>query len=159
MIANILILLWSLFLLLLLFLMLRKLAKYSYVFQFQDFDKADIPYIAMEVQGIMLNFIVDTGCGVSLISKSVLDSISYEDSVRQVQLEALTPDSLHSGMVTIPITINGEQLEEDFVLYDKDDIANFQAHYGIIIHGILGNVFLDKTGCKIDYKKHTVTIS
>ena len=139
--------------------MLRKLAKYSYVFQFQDFDKADIPYIAMEVQGIMLNFIVDTGCGVSLISKSVLDSISYEDSVRQVQLEALTPDSLHSGMVTIPITINGEQLEEDFVLYDKDDIANFQAHYGIIIHGILGNAFLDKTGCKIDYKKHTVTIS
>ena len=159
MIENILIFLWGLFLILILSVPFRKMFGHSYIYYFQDFDKTDIPYITMDVQGMLLNFLVDTGCGVSIITKSVLDNISYEDSVRQVQLEALTSDSLHSGMVTIPITVNGKQLEEDFVLYDKDDIANFQAHYGITIHGILGNEFLNKTGCHIDYKKHTVTIS
>ena len=71
---------------------------------------------------------------------------------------ALTPDTLNGGMVTIPLTIKGKVITEDFVVYDKQDIANFQVLYGIVLHGILGNEFLEKTGCHVDYKNHVVVI-
>ena len=158
MVINVLIFLWVFFLCVIVVLMTKKLFNRSYSYAFQNYDKTDIIYITVDVQGIMLNLLVDTGCGVSIISEDVLSQIQYKESNRKVQLEALTSDSLHSGMVTIPITIKGKQIEEDFVTYDKQDIANFQAHYGITIHGILGNEFLDKTGCRIDYKNHKVII-
>lgn len=158
MVINVLIFLWVAFLIIVISFMVRKLFNRSYSYDFQNYDKTDIIYITVDVQGFMLNLLVDTGCGVSIISQDVLSQIEYKESSRKVQLAALTSDSLHSGMVTIPFTINGKQIEEDFVTYDKQDIANFQAHYGITIHGILGNEFLEKTGCKIDYKNHKVIV-
>ena len=158
MVINILIFLWIVFICTVIALIVRKMVNRSYSYAFQNYDKTDIIYITVDVQGFMLNLLVDTGCGVSIISQDILSQIQYKESPRRVQLEALTADSLHSGMVTIPITIKGKQIEEDFVTYDKQDIANFQAHYGITIHGILGNEFLEKTGCKIDYKNHKVII-
>ena len=158
MITNIIFILWFVFIIMLLSAIARKLVNKSCILPFQNYDDTDIPYITLEIQGFQLNFLVDTGCGVSIILNSVLQNIEYTESSRKVQLEALTSDSLHAGMVTIPININGKHIEEDFVLYDKQDIANFNVHYGITIHGILGNEFLDKTGCQIDYKNHIVVI-
>lgn len=127
--------------------------------KFQNFHKTDIPYITIEVQGKLLNMIVDTGCGMSIISKDVASQLSVEESPRQVSLSALTPDSLSPKVVVIPVSIDGREILEDFALYDSDDIANFRALYGITIHGILGNEFFQSTDCNIDYNKHTVTFS
>ena len=158
MIINILVFLWIVFIILLLSIIAKKMFNRSYVVPFQDYGKVDVPYITIDVQGTPFNFLVDTGCGVSIISKYFLDGINYSESKRKVDLMALTPDTLNGGMVTIPLTIKGKVITEDFVVYDKQDIANFQAHYGITIHGILGNEFLEKTGCKIDYKNHKVIV-
>ena len=65
---------------------------------------------------------------------------------------------MHSSTVTIPLTINGKEFKEDFVIFSDEDMANFQAHYGITVHGLLGNEFLDRTKCHIDYNKHTITL-
>ena len=156
--VNILVFLWIVFILLLLSMVARKVINHSVTFPFQDYDKTDIPYIKLDIQGFSFNFLIDTGCGVSIIIKDALSQIEYTESPRKIQLQALTSDSLNAGMVTIPINANGKQVNEDFVVYDNSDIANFQTHYGIAIHGILGNEFLDKTGCQIDYKNHIVLL-
>lgn len=158
MITNILFFLWVGFILLLLSMIVRKMLCRSFIYPFKDYDKTDVPYITVDIQGHELNFLVDTGCGVSVISKYVLERLSYQSSNRTVNLVALTPDSLNSNMVTIPLTVNGKRIEEDFVLYDNPDFGNFKQLYGIELHGILGNEFLEKTGCQIDYKNHVVVV-
>lgn len=158
MVISVLLFLWGCFILFLLAAMARKALSKGEIYEFQNYGKADIPYITLDIQGFCLNFIVDTGCGVSIISADALDSLEFSESQRKIQLEALTPDSLDSHMVTVPLNVGNSHLEEDFVVYDKADIANFQAHYGIVIHGIIGNEFLDRTGCQIDYKNHIVVI-
>ena len=158
MISNILFILWFAFILLLLSSIARKALHCSSICPFINYGTTDIPYISLSIQGFELNFIIDTGCGVSIIRKDMLSNLDYADSSRKVQLSALTSDSLHADMVTIPIMTNSRQVEEDFVVYDQEDIANFQALYGITIHGILGNEFLERTGCQIDYKNHIVVI-
>lgn len=131
----------------------------GHVFGFEGFKRVDIPYIIVEVKGKKLNMIVDTGCGVSIITKDTLNEVPHQECNRAVSLEALTSDSLDSGMVTIPVTVGNKEIMEDFAVCEHSDIGNFKAHCGITMHGILGNEFMEKTKCKIDYNKHTVTLA
>lgn len=125
---------------------------------FQDFSKTDVPYIHLDIQGQTLNMLVDTGCAVSIIRKDVVDELQHEKSPRKISLESLTPDSLATEVVSIPFKIGTQEVKEDFAVYDEKDIANFGILYGVDLHGILGGEFLQKTNCKIDYKKNILIV-
>lgn len=100
--------------------------------------------------------IVDTGCGISIISKESLESLNYDDSTRKVNLQALTSDTLESNVVKIPIRLNKEVLV-DFVVYENSDFGGFNAN-GININGLLGSEFFEEMKCRIDYGKHALII-
>ena len=126
-------------------------AKYS----FQSFEKSDLPFITLDVQGHKLNMITDSAAAVSIIRKDVLKNLSYEPNSRSINLAALTDESVSSEVVAIPITINGKEIKTDFVVYDSDDIACFKKH-GITMDGLLGVEFFKATGGKIDFQNQTV---
>ena len=126
-------------------------AKYS----FQSWEKSDLPFINIDVQGHSLNMITDSAAAVSIIRKDVLKNLTYEQSSRSVNLAALTDESVNSEVVAIPITINGKEVKTDFVVYDSDDIACFKRH-GIIMDGLLGVEFFKATKGLIDFKNQTV---
>jgi hypothetical protein len=126
-------------------------AKYS----FQSWEKSDLPFINIDVQGHSLNMITDSAAAVSIIRKDVLKNLTYDRSSRSVNLAALTDESVNSEVVAIPITINGKEVKTDFVVYDSDDIACFKRH-GIIMDGLLGVEFFKATKGLIDFKNQTV---
>lgn len=155
MVVNILCIIWILFIVTLLYI-LAKSYKKSIIFPFKDLRKSDIPYITLEIQGKPFNMIVDTGCGISIISKESLESLNYDDSTRKVNLQALTSDTLQSNVVKIPISLNKEVLV-DFVVYENSDFGGFNAN-GININGLLGSEFFEEMKCRIDYGKHALII-
>jgi len=126
-------------------------AKYS----FQSWEKSDLPFINIDVQGHSLNMITDSAAAVSIIRKDVLKNLTYDRSSRSVNLAALTDESVNSEVVAIPITINGKEVKTDFVVYDSDDIACFKRH-GIIMDGLLGVEFFKATKGMIDFQNQTV---
>jgi hypothetical protein len=126
-------------------------AKYS----FQSWEKSDLPFINIDVQGHSLNMITDSAAAVSIIRKEVLKDLNYEPSSRIVNLAALTDESVNSEVVAIPININGKEIKTDFVVYDSDDIACFRKH-GIIMDGLLGVEFFKATKGMIDFQNQTV---
>lgn len=157
MITDILIILWFLFIVLAIGVIVWKLSHRVQLYNFTN--KVDVPYITIDIQGHPFNMVVDTGCGVSIITANALSSIKYTDSTRKINLQAVTDETLPSDMVSVPITINGKELVEDFVVHYAEDFGGFQVSSGITIHGLLGNEFFEKTHCKIDYNKHTVSLS
>ena len=126
-------------------------AKYS----FQSWEKSDLPFITIDVQGHKLNMITDSAAAVSIIRKDVLKNLTYDRSSRSVNLAALTDESVNSEVVAIPININGKEVKTDFVVYDSDDIACFKRH-GIIMDGLLGVEFFKATKGMIDFQNQTV---
>ena len=126
-------------------------AKYS----FQSWEKSDLPFITIDVQGHKLNMITDSAAAVSIIRKDVLKNLTYDRSSRSVNLAALTDESVNSEVVAIPININGKEVKTDFVVYDSDDIACFKKH-GIIMDGLLGVEFFKATKGMIDFQNQTV---
>ena len=158
MITNILIVLWFALIISIVVVIVYKLSNHSQVYSFSLTSKVDIPYITIDIQGQLLNMIIDTGCGVSIISAKALALIKHDDSSRKINLQAVTQEELPSDMVTIPFTINGKDISEDFVVYSADDFGNFEANSGITMHGLLGNEFLERTKCRINYLEHTISL-
>ena len=158
MILSVLLTLWGIFLLFVILLMIYHVNKKScQTHMFEDWNQVDIPYITIDVQGHPFNMIVDSGGAVSMITANALKMLDYDESKRQINIEGITAEVIPNSTVTIPFTINGREIKEDFVVHHTDDFANFNKLYGITIHGLLGNELFDKTHCKIDYKTHTVT--
>lgn len=156
MIINILIILWFLFLLVAVMLLIKSRSKGVSVYTF-SIGKVDIPYITISIQGIELNMIVDTGCGVSMMCRDVADKFEKEDSSRKISLQAITDDSVNSNVITLPLTINKKSLNVDFALIDAPDFGGFVHKYGFRVHGILGVEFLETFKGSIDFDKHTIT--
>lgn len=129
------------------------------VYKFQEYNKVDLPYIALDIQGKTFNMLLDSGASVSVIGDKSLNSIEYEESKRKVELCALTDDSIPSRVVKIPFTVNKKKYTEEFVVYPESDIAGFESKYGIAINGLLSKEFFDKTKGKIDFKNLSVAFS
>lgn len=155
---NISIFIWLLCVVLILALIVKVVLKRKYTYPFLDYGRSDVPYITIDIQGQPLNMAVDTGCSVSVIVNGIIDKLSYEDSPRNINLSALTSDTLHSNVITVPVTIGNKEFKNDFVVHYDDDLGNFQKLYGVTLHGILGNEFLEHTKCQIDYANHKVKL-
>lgn len=155
MIYDILILTGIILVLIALFFAVKNCVDNNVYYTFQSWEKSDLPFISIDVQGYKLNMITDSAAAVSIIRKDVLKNLNYEESSRSINLAALTEESVNSEVVAIPIDINGKEIKTDFVVYDSDDIACFKKH-GIIMDGLLGVEFFKATKGMIDFQNQTV---
>lgn len=126
-------------------------------YTFESWEKVDLPYINLDIQGKSFNMITDSAAAVSIIKRESLEKLDYKSSSRAVNLCAITEDGIHSEVVTIPINIKGKEVNVDFVVYNGNDIASFKRH-GVDIDGILGVEFFKATEGIIDFQKKTVTL-
>lgn len=155
MIGNVFGIIWVILIIAIAFFLIKKAGGGEVVY-FQLGRKPDVPYIVIKSGNVSLNMIVDTGCGASIIDKSILNSLEYQEMDETVNLSALTSDSVNSKIVAIPLTIKGKQIMQKVAPIESCDIANFRALYGVTSHGLLGSDFMETTGCHIDYKKGAV---
>lgn len=157
MITNILFFAWFLLIVLILSAIARKLFSHSTIYSFQDWEKMEVPYIILNIQGEDFNMITDSAASVSVIKKDALKRLSsYTPIPRAVCMTALTDESVDSSVVSIPININGKEVKSDFVVYNSDDFGNWKLKSGIEIHGLLGVEFLRKTNGIVDFNTKTV---
>ena len=139
------------------FLVIEKNRKFA----FNDFDKVDIPYVTIDVQGHKLNMIVDTACGLSILHKKSIETVGlqYTATNSKTNVTALTEEKVALQNVIVPLIINGKEEKVSFSLFESDtNFSDFRTHFGIVMHGLLGSDFLDKYKCVINYKKHTLSI-
>ena len=136
----------------------RNKKKHSY--PFNNFGKVDIPYVTLDIQGHLLNLIVDSGCGISIIHTPTLEEkkLLYNVSEKKVDISSLTTDKKTLDSVFIDFVLNGKIITQEFFTHNDDDFGNFKQMYGIEIHGLLGSDFLDAYKCSIDYNKHSLIV-
>lgn len=125
-------------------------------YPFQNWEKADLPYIVLDTRGRKLNMIIDSGSAMSIIKRGALKNIDHELTTRIVNVYALSREgAVESEVVSIPIIVNGNEINTDFLVYDGDDIGGFKKH-GIAIDGLLGVEFFKATGGIVDFNTKTV---
>lgn len=123
---------------------------------FKDtFVKTDVAVISLYNNGKKLNFIVDSGSSLSLITKSVIPELKYETlGASGAEFSTFNGDANLRGYEAIKMSLTGKSntFLSDFVvadldssfLWDKDEL-------GEKIHGILGSKFLQEQGLLLDF--------
>lgn len=126
----------------------------------KTFKKTGTPVVTLKDRtGMSLNFLVDTGSNLSHLKLGVIDSIADAEKVKLVD-----KDGNDMPIRTIT-TANGEIMPDEYyrlTLFHKDkmftevfevfDIGGAFDGWGVEIHGILGNTFLEKYKYVIDFK-------
>lgn len=160
MIGYVLLSLWALFIIVCLVEIAKKIVWKRRVFEFQNYNDVDIPFVTLNIQGNLMNMIVDTGCGVSILNEAAIKNceLLYRNSDRKVSLSAMTDESVEMGAKKISFNIGKKEVTEDFFIHNVSDFGNFNSMYGIECHGLLGSSFFNNYNCKIDFKKHTLTV-
>jgi len=126
----------------------------------KTFKKTGTPVVTLKDRtGKSLNFLVDTGSNLSHLKLGVINDIADAEKVRLVDKHGkyIEPRSI--------TTANGEIMPDEYyrlTLFHKDkmftevfevfDIGGAFDGWGVEIHGILGNTFLEKYKYVIDFK-------
>ena len=159
MIVKIALTLWFLLIVVYCVVAVKRFLDRGYIYPFEENDLIGIPYVTIDIQGKPYNMLIDSGAALSIIRKDILNTLEYEESERKVSMQTLTPSDVPNSVVTLPITIGKTVVKDDFIVYETDDLANFQKLYGVVLHGILGNEFYIRTKCNIDYKEHRLILN
>lgn len=115
-----------------------------------------LPVIIMEIQGNMLNFVIDTGSSKSIIDSNIVNdfNISY-DSIAETSL--MGSEGIKSKAILGNITSIYEDEEYTITALIKDmkkPFDQFKKTRGLTVHGLLGSDFLEKYKYNIDFENY-----
>ena len=120
------------------------------------YESLELPIITLSNNGKEFNFLVDTGANRSIFDSAYIDNLSY----RPIENESGTMYGLDGSIRTIEyieivLTRDEDQFLDVFQLTDlQSAFGRIQQDYGMTIHGVLGNSFLDKYRCIIEYNNY-----
>ena len=122
----------------------------------QGFTPANIPMITIHQGDKEFILVLDSGSEYNVINKEVLNNIDYtafeNDGSMPTTLSGIGGKQDVSAC-TIKFKCNGEEYIENFVVNDfTDSIKMMKTETGIIIHGILGSLFMRKNHIVLDYQ-------
>lgn len=118
----------------------------------EGMEWVDLPVIPCMNNGKRFNLILDSGSNVSHINSGVLNEFEYNPLDKTMSVIGIEGNHQDSNKCIIQFKCRGSNLEEEFCVTDLnaafDDIKK---NYGVSIHGILGNKFLERYGYVLDF--------
>lgn len=158
MITDIIIALWVAFLII---LVVSMFTHKDADLKFLNFEKMDIPYVTIDIQGVKCNMIIDSGSGVSIFDENFFlhSGIMYTSTNKAVDVTGIEGNEKTMNIISVSFKFSGRTLTEEFSIHDCTPMfMNFKKLYGIEIHGILGSSFFNKYDSIIDYQKLCINI-
>lgn len=118
----------------------------------EGMEWVDLPVIPCINNNKRFNLILDSGSNVSHINSGVLNEFDFNMLDTEMSVIGIEGNKKDSGKCIMKFNCRGSNLEEEFCITDLnaafDDIKR---NYGVSIHGILGNRFLEKYGYVLDF--------
>ena len=133
----------------------RQNRKHSVGF-YQNSETQNEPIIVANVGGTDLHFIIDSGCEMSLLTKTVAKEISVNqfDNIRH-EIYGCEGKPQNVDLCHLCLNIGGVVVDDIFGLCDMDtSFKMFEHKTGIPLHGIIGSSFLIPHKSIIDYSSN-----
>ena len=121
----------------------------------EGFNLTGFPVVTLTNNDQKLNFVLDTGSVHSLINKSVVKTLSYDDAEYLVTISGID-NTLRKEEETIRMKLvyKDRVTEGMFVKTDLDNVfATVKRETGVQLHGLIGSDFFKENKYVIDYKE------
>ena len=120
------------------------------------YESLELPIITLSNNGKEFNFLVDTGANRSIFDSAFIEDLLYEP-IQNMQgtMYGLDGNVRTIEYIRIILSKGNDQFLDVFQLTDLQSTFNrIQQDYGMTIHGVLGNSFLNKYRCIIEYNNY-----
>lgn len=126
-----------------------------------DFDKSyaelNLPLISLKNNNEDFNFLVDTGSNLCLIDLNVVKDLKHEKLRGSGTIFGLEGEVKETSYTKITLEKDNMSFINKFQLVDlKIPFGQVEKDYGVRIHGVLGNDFLTKYGCNINFEDFNI---
>lgn len=113
---------------------------------------SDLPVITFFQNGVKLNFLFDTGANISVINKSMLNSLSYKETDRISKISGIGGGLSDISIVDIEFTYKDNTFTDGFQVVDMSNtFSAIKKSTGVTIHGMIGNAFMQKYKYVLDF--------
>lgn len=113
---------------------------------------SDLPVITFFQNGIKLNFLFDTGANISVINKSMLNSLSYKGTDRISKISGIGGGLSDIPIVDIEFKYKDNTFVDGFQVVDMNNtFSAIKKSTGVTIHGMIGNAFMQKYKYVLDF--------
>lgn len=114
----------------------------------------ELPIVTFRQGDKKLNFILDTGANRSIINKDDEATIISEDTGLNSKVLGIEGSVSHVSLKNIKFTYKNKEFEDTFQVLDISKTVNaYKAKKGVIIHGLIGNGFMQKYKYVLDFKE------
>ena len=111
-------------------------------------------FVPITVNGIELNFLLDTGSSQSLINASMLLSLETKMIEDTMFIVGTDGNKISSNLCIMKVGYKDQEFEHNFAIKDLDEAFGVvKQESGVQIHGILGSDFLQKYKYVLDFKE------
>lgn len=115
---------------------------------------SDLPVITFFQNGVKLNFLFDTGANISVINKSMLNSLSYKETDRISKISGIGGGLSDIPIVDIEFRYKDNTFVDGFQVVDMSNtFSAIKKSTGVTIHGMIGNAFMQKYKYVLDFDK------
>lgn len=120
----------------------------------ESLDLTDLPIVTFLIGGKRCNFLLDTGASDSLINEKYLECYEHQPAKGSGDLIGLDGAKRTIGYVNMILSYKKQIYEDTFVVTNLDDAFDvIKTETGVILHGVLGNSFMQKYKYIIDFKE------
>ena len=128
-----------------------KIAKVSFR---ETMDLCELPIVTFLIGYRKVNFLLDTGASSSIINKSTLRELSYEDSSKVDELYGMEGNKIKVSYVNMSLTYKDRNYDEEFQVVDMSaPFGNLKSDFGVNVHGILSSSFFRKYQYVLDFSE------
>lgn len=118
----------------------------------ETMDLTGLPLVTFKNGDKKVNFLLDTGANNSIINKSTLSELTFTPTGRVDSAYGVDGNRVMEEFVKMEITYRDNSFVEEFHMFDlEESFNNLKSDYGVNLHGIIGNSFLQKYKYIIDF--------
>lgn len=121
----------------------------------ESLDLSDLPIITFTSKGNRLNFLLDTGANISAFNSKFLELTDNKPINKKGNVLSSSGELTDAEFANINLKYKDRIYTDEFQIMNLSVAFNQVKHeYGVQIHGILGNVFLQKYKYVLDFKRY-----
>ena len=119
--------------------------KYDYISFRESLDLTGLPVITFHQGKVRLNFMLDTGSNKNIIDKAIISRIETIPIKGKTSIMGFNGQKEVATNVKVRIAHKNKVFESTFQVLDMSTpFGEIKKEFGVTIHGILGNTFMQK---------------
>lgn len=118
------------------------------------FNLTDLPIVTFYQGEVKLNFLLDTGCTISIINKKLIPALKVKHLEATSSVFGMEGNLVECGTCLIEIAYKENKYWDQFQILDLDESFNkIKQETGVSVHGILGTKFFQRYDSVLDFSE------